>query len=507
MNGQIKRVLAAASCTLIVPVLSLLIARWQGTHLERILTSAITNDDPNLVRSVREIGLTLAGACKSRLADRLSDLCFRHHMNQYVELIAFLALFIGLVLIVASFVVPFGVRGNRKALAVVFGPTVRLLVVGIGISIILQGALAAYGIYALETSMTGRLYFQHVVPLGLGGLLFGIIVLGSALPMVKARPMPVFGLVIDREREPRLFGKVDTLAAKVGAAPPDNIVLGLEPTFYVTASRVALLADGRTLTGTTLFLSVPLCRIIDESELDAIIGHELGHFVGEDVIYSKRFAPAYAALAKAMGDVRSNVTRIDPGTIFSLPAVAMLGISLFEFATVERAIGRQRELEADRVASVVAGPRALSTALLKLGLYAPLWVKVMEATKEAIGAGGPVAHVPSMFRAAAFLTGPSRDRSLGSAGLTDAATPHPVDTHPPTGARIEALGIALASITAGDLDVPEEDAAAAAFAALDLIEKDLTERACQWLIATRQASLPLDGLSRQVRRPPPLSRS
>ncbi len=184
----------------------------------------------------------------------------------------------------------------------------------------------------------------------------------------------------------------------------------------------------------------------------------------------------------------------------------MLNIALYQFAKVERGIGRQREFEADRAGSSVAGPKALSTALLKLSLFMPVWSLVVEKAKEAIRSGGAHDNMSVMFKSGARFVDAQIRGSLVPEEIAAPAVPHPVDTHPTTRSRIEALGIDLRSITQADLEVPELDATTAWFDAIDQIENDLTELQHGWLVATNQVPPPLSGLSRHVRRPPPLSK-
>jgi hypothetical protein len=83
----------------------------------------------------------------------------------------------------------------------------------------------------------------------------------------------------------------------VGTAPPRHLIVGLKPNFFATRSPVMcageILADrsstaqpsrlassasagaGEILTGRTLFISLPLCRVLRVDELASIIGHEL----------------------------------------------------------------------------------------------------------------------------------------------------------------------------------------------------------------------------------------
>ncbi|MFD2022059.1 M48 family metalloprotease [Pseudocitrobacter faecalis] len=52
---------------------------------------------------------------------------------------------------------------------------------------------------------------------------------------------------------------------------------------------------GERLTGNTLYLPLTYLSLLNEAEIAAVVGHELGHFTGEDTQYSLRFAPSTRA--------------------------------------------------------------------------------------------------------------------------------------------------------------------------------------------------------------------
>src|SRR5207253_136023 len=93
------------------------------------------------------------------------------------------------------------------------------------------------------------------------------------------------------QTEPRLWSFVADAAQSAGVAPPEHLVLGLEPNFYVTEAHVQCL-DGE-LHGRTMYLSIPLARIFSQQELRAVLGHELGHYKGDDTVFSQKFYPIY----------------------------------------------------------------------------------------------------------------------------------------------------------------------------------------------------------------------
>ena len=99
------------------------------------------------------------------------------------------------------------------------------------------------------------------------------------------------------------------------------MVVGLDPNFFVTEARVRCLNG--TLSGRTLYCSLPLARILSRAEFDAVIGHELGHFRGQDTQFSQRFYPIYRGTADSLRAL-GNIGVGGAGLLPLLPAVGVM---------------------------------------------------------------------------------------------------------------------------------------------------------------------------------------
>ncbi len=151
----------------------------------------------------------------------------------------------------------------------------------------------------------------------------------------------------------------------MGARPPDAIVAGLEPNFYVTEANVICL-DGK-LKGRTMFVSLPLCRILSLGEMRAVLGHELAHYKGLDTRFSQRFYPIYRGATQGLVNIASGFSeKGGAGQLVLLPAFATLSYFLDSFSESEKAISRERELAADKEAANIDSARNLAIALAKL---------------------------------------------------------------------------------------------------------------------------------------------
>ena len=128
-----------------------------------------------------------------------------------------------------------------------------------------------------------------VIAVGLGAAVCVILLLRAVIVMLRKSPTIVAGRTVSEQRGPYLWKHIRDLASKIDALPPQNIIVGLDNSFFVIEAAVKCFNG--LIKGRTLYLSLPLCRILSEVELRAIVGHELGHFKGDDTRYSRRFAP------------------------------------------------------------------------------------------------------------------------------------------------------------------------------------------------------------------------
>src|SRR5262249_45653046 len=136
------------------------------------------------------------------------------------------------------------------------------------------------------------------------GALAGIVALAkAAFRIPQTARCTVLGQRLREEEYPDLWQYVRECAVRLGALLPHHLVVGLEPTFFATEAQVHCL-DG-TLTGRTLYFSLPLCRLLTTEELRAILGHELSHFQGLDTHFSQRFYPLYRGSLQALASLAS----------------------------------------------------------------------------------------------------------------------------------------------------------------------------------------------------------
>jgi Zn-dependent protease with chaperone function len=370
-----------------------------------------------------------------------------------------------LLLVLGSLAVVGVTRGNRARMARLYRPALVVLLLGLGLLLLLQGLLLVIAAYEVPSVLFGE--YLPILLLAMGiAVLAGIWGMLRAIRTMLRRPrVRIGGVALDPAAYPALFDEVRSIATAAGAEAPEVIMAGLDPSFFVVDSEVDGFDGGHK--GRVLFLSLPYCYLLSKAELRAVVGHEVGHFRGLDTQYSKAFTPVYAASREGLIALYAAASRWSG--IPTLPALKLLEAFVLSFAESEHEIGRQRELEADKVGAQVSSPEALATSLLKLSRTSEAWPETFDAVYSQIQSGRSMpdltTEIAQRARTIVAIDAP-RDRPI----------PHPFDSHPTVEARLEALGIADRSIVDAPLALTPEDPAAALFGDATALERSLNER-------------------------------
>lgn len=254
----------------------------------------------------------------------------------------------------------------------------------------------------------------------------GFAVMAWVVQPAGARAPPT----LPRAEAPALYEMADTLADRLGAPRVHAIALDDEP-------NAAALELNRGLslrpTRRVLVLGRPLLALMDAPALAAVVAHELGHFSRRHGrlghwLYRTRLAWVDYADAAA-----------DP----DLSAWERAGVAFAErfvpwFARASFAHARRNEFEADALAAQACGAPAFARALRQVEAIGSHWRACHEVLADELQrqhAEPPadwLARLADRLRVAA--TGPL------AAELADDDDPHA--THPPTAARLQALGVA-----------------------------------------------------------------
>lgn len=359
---------------------------------------------------------------------------------------------------------------NRARLSVIFPVTVHATLIFTTISAAMQGAVLTFGLFIAESYYLDRVHIYLIGAVGLGsaGVVYKLFM--ESLSFGTKFENFVHGVSVGEDSAPGLHSFVKGLAEKLGARPPDNIIVGLEPNFFVTSAEVRIPNSPRPLQGETLYVSLPLARLMNVSEFAAVIGHELGHFRGEDTAYSLKFAPVYAGLGNALM-ATSHESGEGIAGLAKLPAKAMLNFMMDIFAMNERAIGRERELMADEAGAEASSARALVTSLMKISLYVEIWAFIQAENVHRLNEGKTTKNLSSLLesRARFDIEHKKIDEIIDAVAETRIA--HPTDTHPTVSERMKSLSVERAAIDKSQILVPENSAVLLFRNALSLEEK------------------------------------
>jgi Zn-dependent protease with chaperone function len=250
------------------------------------------------------------------------------------------------------------------------------------------------------------------------------------LAPIDAVDMPVLGRALARSQAPHLWAWIDDIAARLGAPTPDHIVIGLTESFYVTSAPIALQPENRRLTGRTLYLPMTYVSMLSQGESAAIVGHELGHFANADTEHGVRIALMHRHMDQRIAQLIAT-NDADPSWFNEPPIWASIYFAnAFEHAYLHWS--RVQEFAADQAGASVAGTTVSACALVRVTALADM-LDGFEQSGQARG-GNLIAAL--LAHAAAT---PLRIRQ----GLLDHTIAHPIDSHPPTRARIDALAVPL----------------------------------------------------------------
>jgi heat shock protein HtpX len=169
---------------------------------------------------------------------------------------------------------------------------------------------------------------------------------------------------VSRVEEPELYNMVDRLSKKSNIKPPTLVIAKIPiPNAF---------AYGSPLSGTRVALTSGLLNTLENEEIEAVVGHELGHLRHHDVqvMMFVSILPAifyYLGFSLMWSSAYSRRSERDGGN--SLVLIGLLSILLYWVLTFFTLyLSRLREFYADRHSTNVVddGSRKLSEGLVKI---------------------------------------------------------------------------------------------------------------------------------------------
>jgi Zn-dependent protease with chaperone function len=238
------------------------------------------------------------------------------------------------------------------------------------------------------------------------------------------------GELLLEEKAPALWARVREIASRLGTKAPDHIIVGIDARFYVTEHDIWL--DGQQISGRSLFVSLPLLKVLDVEQADAVLGHEMAHFSGEDTTWSRKIGPLLQRIEIYLAHLAQGV--------LSLAVFHFLHFfwKLYQFSFGK--MSRAREFRADRIGAEISSSAALAGSLVKVGAYC----KYREKTEEEIMLREGTTSRPEMALRLEQGFPSFLSRFAKNPQFLRSEISHPFDTHPSLRDRIQALGFTMA---------------------------------------------------------------
>ncbi len=185
-----------------------------------------------------------------------------------------------------------------------------------------------------------------------------------ALKMTGARE-------VTQAEEPRLHGIVDNVAAMAGLQKPKvYIIQNDSPNAFAT---------GRNDKHAAVAATTGIMRILDDRELTAVLGHELGHIRNRDILVNSIVATIAGAItfiatmlqwSLIFGGFGGRDRNGGGGILGLLALLATIILAPIAASIIRMAISRQREYGADEAGAYITHmPLSLASALQKLEDY------------------------------------------------------------------------------------------------------------------------------------------
>lgn len=201
-----------------------------------------------------------------------------------------------------------------------------------------------------------------------GAILFFLISLGMnffsyyfsdkiAIKMTKSQP-------VSQEQAPELYSIVGNLANRAGLPMPRLFITpSMQPNAFAT---------GRNPENAAVSVTKGLLQVLNRSELEGVLAHELAHVKNRDVLLATiaaTFAGAIAMIANIIkwGAILGGGRNDGEGGGNFIGAIALAIIAPLAAMIIQMSISRSREFLADETGARIAGQSGgLANALLKL---------------------------------------------------------------------------------------------------------------------------------------------
>ncbi len=214
--------------------------------------------------------------------------------------------------------------------------------------------------------------------------------------------------IINENENPRIFNIVKDVAQKAKLPMPKIALIDMQvPNAFAT---------GRNKRNAVVAVTTGLLNILNDNEIEAVIGHEMGHIKDKDILVMTVAATIVGALSFAarMSMFDAMFSQGNGRNNNGIIAIIVLGLAAFGAFLLQLAISRQREFKADMQSAKITGkPLSLANALRKIE---------DSVSRRPLRNGNP-------STSSLFIVNPFRGGSIMNL----------FSTHPPTSERIKRL--------------------------------------------------------------------
>lgn len=283
----------------------------------------------------------------------------------------------------------------------------------------LQLVLVVAAVLLILAGLSSAAVLRLGVPVGTATV--GVMAYCTWRALRTRRPEPV-GIPVTRDDAPELWSLLDEAAGAAGTRTPDRLtVVSDAAARLIERSKFLGLIGGRR----DFYLGLPLLQAWSAAQLRAVVAHELAHF-----------SPRLSRLAPVAYRGRVAVARAVPRITRRNPAGPVLRAYAGLYRRLDAPFSRAQELQADRIAAELAGPRAAAGVLLDLPALDSLH-RVFHA--EYLGPGWQAGHVPDDIFGGFLRVLAARADEVTLLRTREPTPPSTWDTHPPRRDRLAAL--------------------------------------------------------------------
>jgi heat shock protein HtpX len=255
--------------------------------------------------------------------------------------------------------------------------------------------------FILMAALTALFMFAGQALGGQSGMVFALVI-ALAMNFFAYWYSDRLALAMSRAREvsydqaPQLHAMIEKLARNAGLPKPKVCVMpGQTPNAFAT---------GRNPEHAALAVTEGLLQLLQQDELEGVIGHELGHIKNRDILISSMAAVmagaiSYLATMAQWAMIFGGTGNDDKGRSNLVAMLVMMIVAPLAAAIIQMAISRSREYLADGTGAKICGhPISLANALQRLEEYnrsAPMKVNPATAQMYIVNplAGGAVASL------------------------------------------------------------------------------------------------------------------